>query len=248
VAHRAEGDVNLLWAYLSDPAHWQGGAGIPARLGQHLAYSGVTLLIAAAIGVPLGLWIGHTGRGRLLVVNLVNGMRSVPTLGLLFVAVLVIGPRLQGDLAFLAPAIFVLVVLAVPPILAGAYAGVDEVDPQARDAARAMGMTSAQVLFGVELPCALPLLFGGLRSAALQVVATATIAASVSVGGLGRLLIDGQATRDYGQMAAGALLVALLALAVDLAFALVQRLVVSPGLAPARRRAPQIPEPAAQAA
>jgi len=77
--------VNLLWAYLSDPAHWQGGAGIPARLGQHLAYSGVTLLIAAAIGVPLGLWIGHTGRGRLLVVNLVNGMRSVPTLGLLFV-------------------------------------------------------------------------------------------------------------------------------------------------------------------
>jgi osmoprotectant transport system permease protein len=240
--------MNLLWAYLSDAAHWQGVGGIPARLVQHLTYSAVTLLIAAAIGVPLGLWIGHTGRGRLLVVNLVNGMRSVPTLGLLFVAVLVIGPRLRGDIAFLAPVIFVLVVLAVPPILAGAYAGVEQVDPQATDAARGMGMTSAQVLFGVELPCALPLLFGGLRSAALQVVATATIAASVSVGGFGRLLIDGQATRDYGQMAAGALLVALLALAVDLAFALVQRVAVSPGLAPARRGVPSRPEPADPAA
>ena len=115
-------------------------------------------------------------------------------------------------------------------ILAGAYAGVDSVDPAARDAARGMGMGPTQLLFGVELPCALPLLFSGLRSAALQVVATATIAASVSVGGLGRFLIDGQAYRDYGQMAGGALLVAALALAVDLGFAAVQRLVVSPGL------------------
>ena len=232
--------MNEALAYLTDPAHWPGYAGIGTRLAQHLAYSAVTLLIAAAIGIPLGLWIGHTGRGRLLVVNLVNGMRSVPTLGLLFVAVLVLGPRIRGDLAFLAPAIGVLVVLAVPPILAGAYAGVEGVDPQARDAARGMGMSSGQVLLRVEVPCALPLIFGGLRSAALQVVATATIAASVGVGGLGRLLIDGQAIRDYGQMAAGALLVAAIALAVDLVFALAQRFAVSPGLSTARRRRPRV--------
>lgn len=228
--------MNLILAYLTDPAHWQGSGGIPARVLEHLIYTLVTLLLAAAIGVPLGLWVGHTGRGRWAVVNLVNGMRSVPTLGLLFVAVLVLGPRIRGDLAFVVPSILVLVVLAVPPILAGAYAGVDAVDPLARDAAKAMGLSSREVLFGVELPCALPLLFGGLRSAALQVVATATIAAAVSVGGLGRLLIDGQAVRDYGQMAAGAVLVAALALAVDLVFALVQRVAISPGLVPARRR------------
>lgn len=226
--------MNLLWTWLSDPANWEGEYGIPARIAEHLAYSAVTLVLAALVGIPLGLWIGHTGRGRVAMVNIVNGMRSVPTLGLLFVAVLVVGPLLAGDIAFLAPSIFVLVVLAVPPILAGAYAGVEGVDPGARDAARGMGMSSAEVLFRVEVPCALPLIFSGLRSAALQVVATATLAASVSLGGLGRFLIDGQAYRDYGQMAGGALLVAALAMAVDLAFAGVQRLVVSPGLAPVR--------------
>lgn len=226
--------MNLLWTWLADPAHWQGDDGIPVRVAEHLAYSGVTLLLAAAIGVPLGLWVGHTGRGRVLVVNLVNGMRSVPTLGLLFVAVLVVGPLLAGDIAFVVPAIFVLVVLAVPPILAGAYAGVEGVDPGARDAARGMGMRPLEVLAKVEVPCALPLIFSGLRSAALQVVATATLAASVSLGGLGRFLIDGQAYRDYGQMAGGALLVAVLAMLVDLVLAGVQRVAVSPGLAPVR--------------
>lgn len=226
--------MNLLWDWLANPANWQGPYGIPVRVAEHVAYSLVTLLFAALVGIPLGLWVGHTGRGRVAVVNLVNGMRSVPTLGLLFIAVLVVGPLLSGDIAFLVPAIFVLVVLAIPPILAGAYAGVEGVDPGARDAARGMGMRSAEVLVKVEVPCAMPLIFSGLRSAALQVVATATLAASVSLGGLGRFLIDGQAYRDYGQMAGGALLVAVLALVVDLAFAGVQRLVVSPGLAPVR--------------
>ncbi len=226
--------MNLLWDWLTDPANWQGSDGIPARIGEHLLYSAITLVLAALVAIPLGLWIGHTGKGRVLVVNVVNGMRSVPTLGLLFVAVLVAGPLLAGNVAFLAPAIFVLVVLAIPPILAGAYAGVESVDPAARDAARGMGMRPGQLLLGVEIPIALPLLFSGLRSSALQVVATATIAASVSVGGLGRFLIDGQAYRDYGQMAGGALLVAVLAVVVDLALALVQRLVVSPGLSAPR--------------
>lgn len=226
--------MSLLWEWLTDPANWQGSDGIPARVGEHVVYSAITLVLASLVAIPLGLWIGHTGKGRVIVVNLANGMRSVPTLGLLFVAVLVVGPLLAGDVAFLAPAIFVLVVLAIPPILAGAYSGVESVDPAARDAARGMGMRSGQLLFGVEIPCALPLLFSGLRSAALQVVATATIAASVSVGGLGRFLIDGQAYRDYGEMAGGAFLVALLAVVVDLAFAAVQRLVVSPGLSAPR--------------
>lgn len=222
--------MNLVWTWLSEPSHYLGSDGIPARSWQHLGYTTLTLLIAAAVAIPLGLWIGHTGRGRIVVVNAVNGMRALPTLGLLFIAVLLMGPRIPGDLAFLAPSIFVLVVLAVPPILAGTYSGVDEVDPAARDAARGMGMTSWQVLFGVELPGALPLIFSGLRSAALQVVATATIAATVSIGGLGRFLIDGLAVRDYGQMAGGALLVGVLALLLDAAFSLVQRLSVSPGL------------------
>lgn len=239
--------MSLLWEWLGDPANWQGADGILTRIAEHLAYTTLTLLLAALVGLPLGLWIGHSGRGRVVAVNVVNGMRSVPTLGLLFVAVLVVGPLLAGDIAFLVPAVFVLVVLAVPPILAGAYAGVEAVEPGARDAARGMGMSSWAVLAKVELPCALPLVFSGLRSAALQVVATATLAASVSLGGLGRFLIDGQAYRDYGQMAGGAVLVAGLAMLVDLALAGVQLLAVSPGLAPARpggRRAPAtVPEP-----
>lgn len=240
--------MRLIADWLANPANWAGDSGIPVRVLEHLGYAGVTLLLAALIGIPLGLWIGHTGRGRLVVVNLVNGMRSVPTLGLLFVAVLVLGPRLNGDLAFLAPAIIVLVILAIPPILAGAYSGVDSVDPAARDAARGMGMRPIEVLIRVEVPCALPLIFSGLRSAALQVIATATLAASVSLGGLGRFLIDGQAYRDYGQMAGGALLVAVVAVLVDLLFAAVQRTVVSPGLMPTTSRRSNrtrlVPDPA----
>jgi ABC-type proline/glycine betaine transport systems, permease component len=228
--------MRLIWQWLAEPATWLGGDGVFVRIGEHLGYAAVTLLLAAIIGIPVGLWIGHTGRGRLVVVNLANGMRSVPTLGLLFVAVLVLGPVLGGDLAFLAPAIIVLVILAIPPILAGAYAGVESVDPAARDAALGMGMRPLEVLAKVEVPCALPLIFSGLRSSALQVIATATLAASVSLGGLGRFLIDGQAYRDYGQMAGGALLVAILAVLVDLVFAAVQRAVVSPGLAPTTSR------------
>ncbi len=165
-----------------------------------------------------------------MAVGLANGIRSIPTLGLLFVVLLVLAPHIHGGDAFLLPSIGVLVVLAIPPILAGAYAGVEQVDPAARDAGHGMGLTSWQVLWRIEVPCALPLIFGGFRSATLQVVATATIAATVSVGGLGRFLIDGLAYRDYAMMAGGALLVGLLAIAADAVLAGVQRLVVSPGL------------------
>lgn len=222
--------ISSLLGWLSDPTHWSGPEGIPTRIVEHLAYTALTVLLAALIAIPLGLWIGHTGKGKVAVVNLLNGARSIPTLGLLFLAIILLGPRLQGDAAFLVPVVLVLVVLAIPPILASTYSGVEQVDPAARDAAKGMGMTGAQVLRQVEVPCAMPLIMSGLRSATMQVIATATIAATVSIGGLGRYLIDGQAARDYAQMAGGGILVALLALAVDLVLTLVQRLVVSRGL------------------
>lgn len=231
--------MEAVLTWLTSAAHWHGSDGIPARVVEHLLYSGAALALAAVIAVPAGLWVGHTGRGTVLVVNTAGTLRAIPSLGLLFVAVLVLGPRLQGDAAFLAPALLALGVLAVPPMMAGAYSGVAQVDPAARDAARGMGMTGREVLFRVELPCAMPLLMSGFRSAALQVVATATLAATVGLGGLGRFLIDGLSVRDYGQMAGGAVAVALLALAVDGLVAVVQRLVVSRGLTERQSRRPR---------
>jgi len=222
--------INRILAWLTDGNHWQGSDGIPRRLVEHLGYSLTAVLIAALIAIPLGLYIGHTGRGRFLVVNLAGAARAIPSLGLLFLAVLWLGPKLSGDIAFLAPVGLVLVVLAIPPILSGAYAGVEGVDPDARDAAKGMGMRGTEVLRHVEFPCALPLIMSGIRSATLQVIATATIAAVVGLGGLGRFLIDGLAVRDTPQTASGAVLVAALALAVDMVLALVQRSVVSRGL------------------
>jgi osmoprotectant transport system permease protein len=232
--------------WLADPEHWSGPDGVASRAWEHVAYSALALSIAAVIAVPAGLAVGHTGRGRFLAVNLAGAARAIPSLGLLFLMVLFLGPRLRGDAAFLWPSVVVLIVLAIPPILSGAYAGVEAVDPAARDAARGMGMTGVQVLLRVELPCALPLLIAGVRSAALQVISTATIAAVAGLGGLGRFLIDGQSVRDFPQMASGAVLVALLALVVDLSLGGMQRYAVSPGLTgrvrnpggPRRRRGP----------
>jgi osmoprotectant transport system permease protein len=228
--------MNLVWQWLTDPASWQGEDGVPVRTWQHLEYSFLALAVAAVVAVPLGLYVGHTGRGRFVAVNLVGALRAMPSLGLMYIAVLVIGPHIQGDASFLVPPEIVLVVLAIPPILAGVYAGVAEVDPAARDAARGMGMRGRDVLIRVEVPCALPLIFSGFRSATLQVIATATLAATAGTGGLGRLLIDGLAVRDYGQMAGGAVLLAALALLVDFALALTQQLSVSPGLTGRRTR------------
>lgn len=221
--------IGSILGWLTDPANWTGPAGIPTRLGEHLVYALITLVVAALIAVPVGIWVGHTGRARWLVTG-ANAARAIPSLGLLFAVALWLGPRLPGSAAFLVPSIIALVLLAVPPLLSGVYAGIEAIDPAARDAAKGMGMDGGQVLTRVELPCALPLMLSGLRSATLQVVATATIASYISLGGLGRYLIDGLASADYPQMAGGALLVALLALAADLILALVQRAVVSPGL------------------
>ena len=222
--------IPSILSWLFDPAHWSGPDGIPARTVEHLWYSGLAMVAACLIAIPAGLAIGHTGRGRFLAVNLAGAARAIPSLGLLFLMVLWLFPKLKGDSAFLVPSLIVLVVLAIPPIMAGAYSGVEGVDPAARDAAKGMGMTGMQVLRQVEVPCALPLLFSGVRSATLQVIATATLAAIAGTGGLGRFIIDGQKVREFPQMASGALLVAVLALIIDLLMSLVQRVVVSPGL------------------
>jgi osmoprotectant transport system permease protein len=221
--------ISSIFQWLTDPAQWSGPDGIPTRVAQHLGYTLATLVIAAAIAIPLGLLVGHSGRGRSLV-SVANALRAVPSLGLLFAISLWLGPKIHGNLAFVIPSIIVLVLLAIPPILSGTYAGIESVDPAARDAARGMGMRGSEVLRVVELPCALPLVMSGLRSAALQVIATATIASAVSLGGLGRYLIDGLASSQYEVMAGGAVCVAVLALLVDLLMTGVQRLVVSPGL------------------
>ncbi|MFI7481369.1 ABC transporter permease [Kocuria sp. M1R5S2] len=213
-------------AWLSDPGNWSGSGGIPVRLLEHLGYSGVTLAVALAVAVPLGLWVGHTGRGSGVVVGLAGALRALPTLGLLTLFTLLLG---LGAV----PPIIALVLLAIPPILSGTYAGIANVSPALKDAGTAMGMTGAQVLARVELPNALPVILGGIRNAALQVVATVTVVAYINLGGLGRYLIDGLAVRDYDRMLGSVVLVALLALTVDAALALAQRLATSPGLRPA---------------
>jgi len=221
-------------AFILDPANWAGDRGIGARLGQHLYITALSVGFAALVAVPLGFLIGHTGRGRAAVIGVTGAARALPTFGLLTLFVL-IGIRFGAGLS-LPPVIVVLVVLAIPPLLAGAYAGVEAVDRQTVDAARAQGMTEWQILSRVELPLALPLLIGGLRSATLQVVATATIAAYVAQGGLGRYLIEGIQTRDYVRAVIGALLVAALALLLDGVLAAAQRLAVPRGVSrgPAR--------------
>ena len=221
--------LNSIGGWLTDPAHWTGPNGIPQRVLEHLIYSGISLVIAALIAIPLGVIVGHSGRAK-WTVSLANSLRAVPSLGLLFAVALWLGPKIASSLAYVIPSVIVLVLLAVPPILSGTYAGIQGVDPAARDAAKGMGMRGGEVLRKVELPCALPLLLSGVRSATLQVIATATIAASISLGGLGRYLIDGLSVSDYAEMASGAILVAALALVMDGILSIVQRTAVSPGL------------------
>lgn len=215
--------VELVLHWFAQPAQWAGPDGIPARVGEHLYYSGLALLIAAAVALPLGLLIGHTGRGGFLVVNAGNAARSLPTLGLVGLTVVVFGIGLV-------PTLLPLVVLAIPPILVNTYEGIRQVDAELRDGAKGMGMTGWEVLRQVELPVALPLVILGLRTAAIQIVSTATIAAYVGLGGLGRFIFDGLARREYDVMIGGAVLALLLALLTESTFALLGKATVSPGV------------------
>lgn len=199
-----------LFSHLTDPANWTGSDGLGQRIGQHLAYSGLSLLLAAVIAIAIGIAIGHTRRGNVLVAGISNATRAIPTLGLLVLVVVWLGTGLG-------PVVIALAVLAIPPILNATVAGFRTADPSAVFAAKAMGMTPWQVISKVELPLSLPLIVSGLRSASLQVIATATVAALAGSEGLGRLVVDGQrrGTGGYPEMFAGALLVALLAILVD---------------------------------
>jgi osmoprotectant transport system permease protein len=215
--------LHFINAFFSDSAHWHGYDGIPTRMREHIQYSLIALAIAAAIGLPVGLLTGHTGRGGNSVAFVATAGRALPSFGLLVLMFVLLGLGLT-------PVMIPLVVLAVPPILVTTYEAVRSVDPSPVDAARGMGMAESRILFNVELPVALPLILSGLRSAAIQIVSTATIAAYVSLGGLGRYIVDGLYQRNYEKVVGGATLVAVLALVTLGIFWTVARFAVSPGV------------------
>jgi osmoprotectant transport system permease protein len=208
------GDV---WSWFTTASNWRGQDGVPTRLAQHAVLSGESLGIALAVALPIALTLGHLGRGGFVAINISNIGRAVPSLALLvFVA------QVFSTLGS-TPAIVALVALAIPPIMTNAYVGVRGVDRDVVEAARGMGMTGGQVLRTIEIPLAVPLIMAGVRTAAVQVVATATLAALVASGGLGRYIVDGFGTQRYDEVYAGAILVALLALATELLGGVVQR-------------------------
>ncbi|MFC4498259.1 MULTISPECIES: ABC transporter permease [Streptomyces] len=215
--------LNYVNDFFSDSAHWQGYDGIPTRLLEHLGYSLEALGLAALIGLPIGLVTGHYGRGGNVLSLIATAGRALPTFGLLVLIVMIEGFGLL-------PVMIPLVVLAVPPILVTTYEAVRSVDPSPVDAARGIGMAEPRILLQVELPVALPLILGGLRSAAIQIVSTATIAAYVGLGGLGRYIVDGLYQRNYEKVVGGATLVALMALATLGLFWAAARAAVSPGV------------------
>ena len=216
--------LNDVAAWLTAASQWSGPDGIPVRTLQHLWYSLLATVIAAAIALPIGIWIGHTGRGALVAVNLTNLGRAIPSLGIIILMFTLVGFGIV-------PVLVALVALAIPPMVTNSYIGVRSVDRDVREAAEGMGMRGRQVLWRVELPVAMPLIMAGIRTSTVQVVATATLAAYVGLGGLGRYLIDGLAQRDLPQVVGGAILVAVLSLLTELVLGRVQTLVVSEGLA-----------------
>src|SRR5437899_10338111 len=209
--------------WFTDPAHWTGPDGIPTRLIQHIQLSAESVLIGAAIALPIGIALGHYGRFGNLAINISNVGRAVPSFALLVLAFQVFG---LGD----APIIISLTALAIPPMVTNSYVAMQEVDPDVKDAARGMGYRELAQVVWVELPLAVPLLMAGIRTSAVQVVATATLAALIAGGGFGRYIVTGLATQDYAETAAGALLVAALALATEFTLAAVQRIIVPRGI------------------
>ena len=224
-----------MWDYLSDPASWSGNDGIAVLLGQQMLLTLTALLMSMVVGLPIALWLGHLGRGGFLAINISNVGRAIPTFALLALLVVApwpgtdtLGPYGRAGLATL----IALTLFALPPIITNAYVAMREVAPEVREAARGMGMTGPQQFWRVELPLGLPLVMSGLRLALVQVWATATIAALVAGPGLGRIITDGFFRSNYGKGIAGALVVAAVALLLELGAAGLQRLAD-----PARRAA-----------
>lgn len=217
--------------WIMDPAQWTGANAIPVLLRQQLLYTVVSVAIAALIAVPLGWAIGHTGRGREIAVAAVGAARAVPAFGLLVLLVLLFGVLHKPEAATIT-----FVILAVPSLLAGAYTGFESVNRATIDAARAAGMTEWQIVWKVEVPLGAPLLVAGFRSATLQVVATVTIAAYVNLGDLGLPILTGLNLRRYDMVLGGSILVALLALALDACFAILQHAATPRGVRPERNK------------
>jgi osmoprotectant transport system permease protein len=247
--------LGLVPGWLTTASHWWGPNGLLASLREHVAYTVVAVAVAALIALPIGLVIGHTGRGVVLVAGIANAIRAVPAFGILLLLVVTLTPKIhyrdsvswlvaRGGVPYVVPVEIVLIVLAIPPILTNSYAGVQNVDPAVRDAAKGMGMTGGEVLRQVELPIALPLILSGVRSAVLQVIATATIAAYLPfLGGFGRQIFQGlpqihDPNVGYPAMLGAALLVALLAITAELLLLGLQRLVVSRGVSGRFRTTP----------
>jgi osmoprotectant transport system permease protein len=215
--------IESLIKWFEAPSHWSGSDGIPTRLLEHIQLSAEAVAIGAVIALPIGILLGHYGRLGNLAINLSNVGRALPSFGILVIAFQVFG---LGDL----PIILSLTALAIPPMVTNSYVGLREVDPDIKDAARGMGYRELAQLLRVELPLAVPLVMAGIRTSAVQVVATATLAALIAGGGLGRYIIDGLAQFDYSKLFAGAVLVALLALATEVSLAGLERLLTPRGM------------------
>lgn len=223
--------IGQVLGWFADPANWTGAAGVPTRVLEHLLIAFSALIVAALIGLPIGLYIGHTGRYSTLAINTANVGRAVPSFALM-VAILPISLALAPVLGYapevglkLIPIFLAMLLLGIPPILVAAYAGLRAVDRDLIEAGRGMGMTGRQILRRVELPLSIAVIVGGFRTATLQVIATATIGAVLAYGGLGRFIVDGLARSEPERLFAGAILVALLALGVDAILTVVQRAV-----------------------
>ncbi|HET7026277.1 MAG TPA: ABC transporter permease [Candidatus Limnocylindrales bacterium] len=220
--------------WLGDAGSWQGPNGIPLRITEHLEISLASLVLAAIVALPAGLYIGHSRRGVGLAVGVANVGRAVPSIALMGILLPITQAVDPINGFFVYPTLLAMAILAVPPILVNAYAGVAEVDADVVEAARAMGLREGQILRAVEVPLALPVIIDGLRSAAVQVVATATLGAILGFGGLGRYIVDGIAQQDDGMLYGGVALVAILAVGSEALLVLVQRFV-------ARRRGVEEP-------
>jgi osmoprotectant transport system permease protein len=223
-----------VWQWFTDPSHWSGTDGIPQRLVEHVQLSAESVAIGALIALPIGIALGHFGRFGNVAINISNVGRALPSFGILVIAFQVFG---LGDF----PIVLSLTALAIPPMLTNSYVALREVDPDVKDAARGMGYRELAQVLRVELPLAVPLVMAGVRTSAVQVVATATLAALISGGGFGRYIIDGLAQQDFTKLFAGALLVGVLAVATELSLSGLERVLVPRGIrllkAPAMQRA-----------
>ena len=208
-------------AWIADPAHWQGTDGIPIRVAEHLELTVLSVVAACIVALPAGLYLGHTGRGSFLAINVANLGRALPSLAILAFA-LPLSFALGLGLGFW-PTFMAMVPLAIPPILTNAFIAVRSVDRDTVEAARGMGMRELQVLRSVETPLGAPIILSGLRTATVNVIATATLGALVAGGGLGRYIVDGLALQEYERLFTGAFLVALLAIGTELSFGVLQR-------------------------